>query len=147
MTAHFEAKKHAYRQTQEGVVVSFVVHPNDVSSELATAPLGTRYMMAFAEIGDDGKPIQKKAAEKPKEEKRSWSSMSYAQRSGILRNDRQFMNWLQVDNPDDAADIIRRKCGVESCSMIDGIPLAKQKFDAMETQFRQATGQFAEVRS
>ena len=26
----FEAKKHAYRQTQDGVVVSFVVDPQDV---------------------------------------------------------------------------------------------------------------------
>lgn len=57
MTAHFEAKKHAYRQTQDGIVVSFVVHPNDISSALAVAPLGTRYMVAFAEIGDDGKPV------------------------------------------------------------------------------------------
>lgn len=52
---HFEAKKHAYRQTQDGVVISFVVHPSDVSEAMAMAPLGTRFMVAFAEIGDDEK--------------------------------------------------------------------------------------------
>lgn len=54
---HFEAKKHAYRQTQDGIVVSFVVHPNDVSAAIAMAPLGTRFMVAFAEIGDDEDPV------------------------------------------------------------------------------------------
>lgn len=56
-SAHFEAKKHAYRQTQDGVVISFVVHPNDLNAALAVAPLGTRYMVAVAEIGDDEQPI------------------------------------------------------------------------------------------
>lgn len=54
---HFEAKKHAIRQTQDGWVVSFIVHPNDMSSDFATAPLGTRYMVGFAAIGDDEQPI------------------------------------------------------------------------------------------
>lgn len=53
---HFEAKKHAYRQTQDGVVVSFVVHPNDLNAAFAVAPLGTRYVLALAEIGDDEQP-------------------------------------------------------------------------------------------
>lgn len=51
---HFEAKKHAYRQTQDGVVVSFVVHPNDVPADMAVAPLGTIYMIGFQSLGEDG---------------------------------------------------------------------------------------------
>jgi hypothetical protein len=61
---HFEAKKHAYRQTQDGVVISFVVHPNDVSAEMAMAPLGMRYMVAFAEIGDDEVPVAQRIEHK-----------------------------------------------------------------------------------
>ena len=56
-STHFEAKKHAYRQTQDGVVISFVVHPNDLNAALAVAPLGTRYMVAVAQIGDDDQPV------------------------------------------------------------------------------------------
>jgi hypothetical protein len=55
--AHFEVKKHAVRQTADGWVISFVVHPNDMAPDFAVAPLGTRYMLAVAEIGDDEQPI------------------------------------------------------------------------------------------
>lgn len=48
----YEAKLHAFRRTQDGVVISYVVHPDDVSTAMATAPLGTRYMIGFAIIGD-----------------------------------------------------------------------------------------------
>jgi len=57
MSEAFEAKKHAYRQTQDGIVVSFVIHPNDMPEHLALAPLGTRFGVAVAEIGDDEQPI------------------------------------------------------------------------------------------
>lgn len=53
----FEAKLHGFRRTQDGVVVSYVVHPDDVSKELATAALGTRFMIGFAAIGDDEGPV------------------------------------------------------------------------------------------
>lgn len=61
MTEHvpastFEAKKHSYRQTQDGIVIAFTVHPNDVSAALAMAPLGTRFMVAAAEITDSEEP-------------------------------------------------------------------------------------------
>ena len=51
-----EAKKHAYRQTQDGVVVSFVLHPQEVPDDLATAPLGTRYVLAMVALNDDETP-------------------------------------------------------------------------------------------
>jgi hypothetical protein len=54
---HVEAKKIAYRQSRDGLVVSFVIHPNDMPDALAVAPLGQRYMLALAAIGDDEKPI------------------------------------------------------------------------------------------
>ena len=53
MANHFEAKLHGFRRTQDGVVISYVIHPNDVKAELATAALGTRYVIAFEEINDD----------------------------------------------------------------------------------------------
>lgn len=53
---HVEAKKHGYRQTQDGVVVSFVLHPQEIPDALATAALGTRYMLAMVEIGDNDEP-------------------------------------------------------------------------------------------
>lgn len=54
--AHCEVKLHALRRTQDGTVVSFLVHPNDTPQCLALDPLGTRYMLAVAQIGDDERP-------------------------------------------------------------------------------------------
>ena len=54
---HVEAKKIAYRQSKDGLVISFVVHPSDMPDALAVAPLGQRYMLALAAIGDDEKPV------------------------------------------------------------------------------------------
>lgn len=54
-SGHFEAKKHAYRQTQDGVVVSFVIHPDEVPADMATAPLGTIYMIGFQSMEEAAK--------------------------------------------------------------------------------------------
>ncbi len=56
-SVHCEARKVAYRQTKEGLVVAFVIHPNDMPDALAVAPLGQRYMLALAAIGDDEQPL------------------------------------------------------------------------------------------
>lgn len=56
-TIQFEAKKHAWRQTQDGVVVSFVVHPNELHAGFAVAPLGTRYQVVVVQLGDDDRPV------------------------------------------------------------------------------------------
>jgi hypothetical protein len=56
-SVHCEARKVAYRQSRDGLVVSFVIHPNDMPDALAVAPLGQRYMLALAAIGDDEKPV------------------------------------------------------------------------------------------
>jgi hypothetical protein len=57
MNAHdvaikFEAVKSAYRQTKDGVVISLVIHPNDMSEEVATAPLGQRFAVALVPLTD-----------------------------------------------------------------------------------------------
>lgn len=48
-----EAVKYAYRQNKNGIVVSFLLHPSEFSSELAIAPIGTRVLLAVAEIVDE----------------------------------------------------------------------------------------------
>lgn len=149
MPDHFEAKKHAYRQTQDGIVVSFVIHPNDMSSALATAALGTRYMVAFAEIGDDGKPItssphsppvsgepgEAKLAKVPandgiagsaSQDRRPFDSLPLSQQAAILCQDEDFREWLKfnyhdtaTDGPEAAAEVVRRACGVKSRRDLD----------------------------
>lgn len=52
MEGAFEARKWGWRQTKEGIVVSFLVHPNDINAVLAIAPLGTIYAIGFREMPD-----------------------------------------------------------------------------------------------
>lgn len=109
---HCEAKKHAYRQTQDGVVVSFVIHPQEVPDGLALASLGTRYMLALAEIGDDEKPVKPKAGG---ESKRSWDDLSYAEQAGIRCGEPAFQKFIgEVHGEGDPAALVRRLCGVGS---------------------------------
>ena len=51
---NFEAIKYAYRQSKDGFVLSFVVHPNDMPDDMATAPIGTRFMIAYSAIQESG---------------------------------------------------------------------------------------------
>lgn len=128
---HCEAKKHAFRQTQDGVVVSFVLHPQDVPPSLALASLGTRYMLALVEIGDDeqpvaGSPVSNAASSDepaPGKPHASWHKPSPAQQAGILCNDPAFTKFLLERYPDtirnsNASQTVRTLCGVTSRSEI-----------------------------
>lgn len=129
---HFEGVKAAYRQTKDGVVVSFVVHPNEVPDGLATAPLGSRYIVALVQVGDDEKPIQQPAKEskptaatapaspQPAGAKRDWREVQPAAQSGIRCAEPTFRAFLRETRGLDVFDklqaeiAIRDICGVES---------------------------------
>ena len=106
-----EAKKHAYRQTQDGVVVSFVVQPNDIDPALAAAPLGTRYTLALVEMNDEGEPVSRAV---PTTERRSWGQLTNAQQAGIRCNDPRFVAWVAEQSKQDPAEFVRAFCGVRS---------------------------------
>ncbi len=139
---HCEAKKHSYRQVQDGVVVSFVLHPQEVPEGLAIAALGTRYMLALVEIGDDERPKEQPSDGKPKpaeangSKSKTWHELKASQQSGILCNDPAFHKFLNegvrigrpgqqrawskpVNNTDDAAEAVRNLCAVNSRADLD----------------------------
>lgn len=104
MRGHFEAKKHGFRQTQDGVVVSFVMHPNDVNGDFAAAPLGTIFVIGYAtpEEGGDApsSPSSSGASNVAPVAEQSASSGGASkqdktvQRCAILCADQQFQEWL-----------------------------------------------------
>lgn len=132
-----EVKKYSWRQSKDGFVVSFVIHPNDVPDALALASIGTRYMLALVEIGDDEQPKApetKPATEKPEKEPKSWHEMKLSQQAGVLCNDAAFHKFLNegvrldscprawsrpVKNVDDAAEAVRSLCAVNSRADLD----------------------------
>jgi|GEM_PF-2220298 len=145
----FEAKKHAYRQTQDGISVTFIMHPDDVDAEFAVAPLGTMYHVTAVQLDDDGKPkaTPQKAvyAEKSDGEKA-------VTRAALLCQDKAFMKWAEErfgvgsDEETNAAEFIRTACGVSSRAELATNQAALAKFTALEAEFLSACGRMTEVR-
>ena len=167
-SSHCEAVKLSYRQTKDGLVVSFAIHPNDMPDDLATAALGTRYMLALAKIGDDEKPI---AGSRPTQSdthgdlgqappapkgKRSFADMAASQRSAILCGDPIFQEWITIRNravydptenedvrKNDAATYLRLECGIHSRSELDRDDQALEKYTTLETSYLVSVGRIA----
>lgn len=85
MAVHFEAVKAFMRQTKDGYTLSLVIHPDEVPEELLRSFVGTRYMVALAEIGDDEKPVDKT---KPP------SRQGPVAQAGLLCRDPTFQNYI-----------------------------------------------------
>lgn len=168
--AHCEAKLHGFRRTQDGVVVSFVIHPAEIPQALALDPLGTRYMLAFAQIGDDEQPVPPAGSHQPQQKaptqpprpagephKERYAAMPPAEqavtRAALLPKDERFRAWVSEQwghreiSEEDAAVFIRSHCcSNRSRKLIAEVPEYLDRFLKMETQFKVGTGQMAEAR-
>lgn len=172
MADHFEGKLHAFRRTQDGVVISYVVHPNDVSAAMATAALGTRYMIAFEEITDNPEPTgnparsgpykagtadgdagvtDRKDGHQPKDRK-PFASLPLSQQAAMRTQDKDFQLFLEQRGPihdqESYADAVCAICNVESRANIKlGTP-AGIAWMALEAEYQNhiTTQRYAEVR-
>lgn len=112
---HFEGIKYAYRQTRDGIVVSFVVQPYDVPDALSTSRIGARYIIALVELDDNEQPKPKPAKEKSKPTATKspaqpqpippagakWRELPPAQQAGIRINEPTFAAYLREEHPDE----------------------------------------------
>ena len=128
----FEAKKYAYRQTKDGMVLSFVLHPDDVPKEMATAPIGQRYMIACAQIDDYENPVKPRATTEIEKA---------LARANLICRDESYIQWVRMnyyqwhvvdENQSDenyAAEVIRFICGIESRSELKTNPEARERLN------------------
>ena len=131
---HCEAKKDRLAQGQSGDWrVTFTVATQDIPPALLAAPMGTRYVLALVEVGDDEQPVQPK----PKGGKR-------AQRAAML-GDQQYWPAIQkytganVTSADEAADAIRGYCEVWSRTGLDHDKASADRFDELEREVKALT--------
>jgi hypothetical protein len=154
-----EVKLHALRRSKEGVVVSLVLHPQSVPEQILTAELGTRFMLAWVQIGDDEQPAEPgKVAQFPdrsrqaREHYQQSDAMEQARvRAAMLAKDERFRHWAFPMNTDshtekDVAEFIREACGIETRRMIATDDEAYRKFLALETEYKIAIGEIAAPR-
>lgn len=173
MTYNFEAKLHGFRRTQDGVVISYVCHPDDVSAEMAVASLGTRYMVAASEIGEDEKPKDlarigveyrqspeqpaKPNADRAKPQVRVFSELPMSQQAALRCNDLEFQLFASLQpgaaEKGDIVSFVRSYCGIRSRSELDlqqedGSSPERRLWEGLETKFQawRTDRQFASVR-
>lgn len=131
---HCEARKTSYRQTSQGVVISFLLHPNETPDGLSLAPLGTRFMLAIVELADDETPA------KPREKQpKSFHDMSPSQQAGMLCSDEAFQKFMMETGgikPEKVADAIRLLCGVTSRSAIKPGTEAERRWMGIVSDYR-----------
>lgn len=139
----FEAIKYALRQSKDGTVVSFVIHPNDLDPELQCLPIGTRVMIGWAAISDDEKPVarpdnaehsdQGPWSEPPQVPKRE---RTLSEEAFFCCKDARFQDWLEVKGLDDAKQRIYTLCRIDSLSHLSTNRAAAHIWQNIHADFR-----------
>jgi hypothetical protein len=113
----FEVKKDGLQQRQSGDwVLRLTVQAVEMDQRITTAPMGTRFVCALVEVGDDEMPVDHKAMDRDK-----WRALGPAKQSGIRCKDPVFWAYLRENavgygeratDEDSAARIVRDACNV-----------------------------------
>lgn len=159
---HSEMVLHAFRRTNTGTVVSFVLHPEEVPADLAIAPLGSRYVVALVRVGDDELPVKQTRKEAmpnnpdavpgqhaarpepnqpPARAKRDWREIPTPQQAGIRCDDPIFAAFLKEQRPDDwherpdAVDCVYLICGISSRSELATNSKARLMWNLLDSAY------------
>lgn len=140
---------YAYRKNKDGIVVSFVVHPDQMPAELAVAPIGSRWVGALVQVGDDELPVQKEAAAKPRQvpkpdgaKRMDWREVQPAAQAGIRCAEPMFRAFLREVkkfghcDEQDAAVAVRDICGVASRSELGTLHAARVIWHQLDTEYQ-----------
>ena len=156
----FEAIKYAYRQTKDGFVLSFVVHPSDMPDDMATAPIGQRFMVAYGAITDSGAGASTAARERvgdasTREDEAAGAAVSSSptrtnsQRAAFLLKNpdfRRFLSALAGDTPptvtteEQANKNLKDHFGITSKTALDSMDAGWGALLGMFKAFQQAQG-------
>lgn len=126
-----EAKKDGLSQMQSGEwTLRLKLHASDVPTALLTAPMGTRYMLAMVEIGDNEEPVQQ----------RDKVVKNHAQRAALLCKEGGFQVFLTERyggeaTEDGAIQCLYQICGVSSRSEL-------YEDDESGARFRELAGEY-----
>lgn len=134
---HCDAIKIAYRQSKDGFVVSFAVHPQDMPAVLANADIGSQWRLVLSELDEHGNSSVAGEAPgpstfaanlntsasvsrrgEPASTRKSWHEMTPAQQAGILCADKSFQKYMGWDNESDTVADVKAICGITSRTQI-----------------------------
>jgi hypothetical protein len=130
----FESVKVSMSQDRNGIILRLNVHPNDCPPELHTDWVGTRYMVAMVRLNDQDEP---ETRENQKHIERMIAS------AGLLCRNEDFWAYLTdvgaefVTSENDAADSIRKSCGIRSRSEFRDNSEARDQFEKLREGFKE----------
>lgn len=143
-----EVKKDGLRQTQDGLwKLTVTVHPNDMETSLLEAPMGTRYMMAMVQIGDDEKPVEPKKRLRDEPRSRQFQKMCGVEEFQDFARDRY--RHIRISGRSTAYEytnaLVKEALNIGSSGCLDSTDYGP-KWDALLTEYEQATNKMAEER-
>lgn len=127
-----EVVKVSMSQSKEGYFLRLVLHPSDKIAALVNSPVGTRYVCAFVEVDDRQEPVA---------QLRARETNSAVAQSNLLCREPQFQEWLvgvglaSVVGEGEAAEAVRRYCGIESRSALASNEQALRLWKKLRTDF------------
>jgi hypothetical protein len=140
---HFEAKKNGLSQTQDGTW-KLSLTALDLPTPVLEAHMGTRFMVALVEIGDDEQPINHE--QKARVERKPFHELPRSQQAGILCGDEKFHRFIGASSPVYAAEYLYERFDIESREELDTNPKKAAEWDDLHARYRVETGQMAEAR-
>jgi hypothetical protein len=135
--------------------ITLQVQPEDLPNELWQAPLGTIFMVAFARVGDNGRPVEQETKKATlKRPGQPFSKMPRSQQAGILCKDIIFQKWVRKEgqpfryseSPDGARSFVLNECHIRSRRELNASDSAAEKWDNLVRQFMNVTGRAPEAR-
>lgn len=122
MALQFEARKVALKQDRTGFVLTLAIHPDECPEEILRDYVGARYGCALVRIQDD-------------ESATPYSNR--VQKAAMLCKDSRFQDYLRVNNEDEAAEELCKRCGIESRTELHGNEVAKKIFDNLVDDYQE----------
>ena len=144
MSEAVEALKISLRQEADGIIVAFRIHPNDMPGDLLSAPINSRFSLAFRQISDDEKPVPAHPIMQVVEKKKKQNAN--VMRAGMACAERKFQHFLQYmhadlwketsgRNTEKAEAILRFLTNVDSRREYATNPEALKMFDTIMGQY------------
>lgn len=161
---HCDAIKIAYRQSKDGFVVSFAIHPQDMPAVLANADIGSQWRLVLSELDEDGnaeevmpntehgrsvpanKTVPASESDSPARarERKFWDEMPASQQAGVLCKTQSFWRYLTevradgevVRGDEDATCVVRNECLVDTRARLDIDEGAARKWRELVSDYR-----------
>lgn len=137
MAIHCEAQKVGISQSEKGVVLRLLIHPQDVPADLLVSAIGTRYVVALVETNDQSEPIK---PERKREGDRLVAS------AGMLCGNPAFQRWAYNNldasgvSESAAADALRAALHIESRKELSSNESAQRAFRRLLGEFQDGIG-------